>query len=717
MFENRLKWFSILLAVVAGVIVLRLGEIQIIRAGEYDTIAEEMLKRPVRSLRAVRGSILDRQGKPLVEDVGAYDIGVHYAVLAISEETRRELEIGVDYRALPDDSPTKRELDAVARGLRRGEGRVYARSTPTIEIVDGLAGHLAEMWERLSQLNGLPLSELVDRSERICRRVDGIRRIVKGSIAEEYMFHPLLEGCTSDLAVTVRMEISDWPWVRVMPSSRRVTRYDDADPMAHILGRMGAVSEKAIEADPFGGDPRRELRRTERYGVSGVERMAEAILRGKRGVIEVDFDRTVIRREEQERGTDVTLTIDADLQRDVLAILGKHVESSKHPAGGAAVVIDVQTREILAMVSYPSYSIADFSTNYDDMRRDTRRMPLLSRCVSGRYPPGSICKLVSLYGALADGKTSAGAEIECRGYLYNKNSYRCWIFRQYNDWHGVLTAEEAIKHSCNIYFYTIGERLGPERLVEWFDVFGLGRLPGTGLIDESRGILPTPRWLHNHPRPPLGKADARNYAIGQGEVTATPLQAANAAATVASGRWAPVKLLRDVQPPHDLPEAGRLLRDDMLSLIRRGMWRVVNDHDGTGTQARLDHPSYVMCGKTGSAQASRRRLAREYTIRLADESERVVTAATKQDALAQFDDQTVTIIGSRAVLFPDRLADSPSHAWFIGFTQPAGTIMGVRPRGRVYAIAVIIEYGGSGGKVAGPVAREVAEAVLAHEDL
>ncbi len=95
----------------------------------------------------------------------------------------------------------------------------------------------------------------------------------------------------------------------------------------------------------------------------------------------------------------------------------------------------------------------------------------------------------------------------------------------------------------------------------------------------------------------------------------------------------------------------------------------------------------------------------------------MVTAAAKKDALAQFDDENATIIGSRAVLFPDRLADSPSHAWFIGFTQPARTIMGARPRGRVYAIAVIIEYGGSGGQVAGPVAKEVAEAVLAHEDL
>ena len=122
------------------------------------------------------------------------------------------------------------------------------------------------------------------------------------------------------------------------------------------------------------------------------------------------------------------------------------------------------------------------------------------------------------------------------------------IYKQHKYWHGGLIAEEAIKHSCNIFFYTVGERLGAERLCHWFAEFGLGKRQGTGLIEETAGILPTPAWLfHKRGRTPE-KSDARNFAIGQGEVTATPLQAANAAATVATGRWAPVKLIRGALP-------------------------------------------------------------------------------------------------------------------------------------------------------------------------
>lgn len=705
MFENRLKWFSILLAVVAGVIALRLGEIQIIRAGEYEEAAKRILDRPLRYLRAVRGSILDRQGTPLVEDVGAYDIGMHYAALAVGLETT------------PD-------LDRVARRVQRGYGLGYPASTPTSEIVADARDNLRDMWQRLSLSSGKPVDELMERGEAICRRVVRIRASVarrnRGRdqpVAEENMFHALLEGVSDELAVALRMELPDFPWVRVMPGSRRVTR--DADAFAHILGRMGAVSKRALKNDPLREERRRKLRAGERCGVSGIERLGETILRGTRGEIRENFGGAVIERVDQERGSDVTLTIDADLQRSLLDILGRHVEQSMNPAGGAAVVIDADSREILAMVSYPTFKMDEFNQRYAEWSRDTRRMPLLSRCVAAQYPPGSICKLATLYGALADGKVTEHSEIECHGYLYSPTSYRCWIYKQYNYWHGGLIAEEAIKHSCNIFFYTVGERLGAERLCHWFAEFGLGKRQGTGLIDETAGILPTPAWLfHNRGRTPE-KSDARNFAIGQGEVTATPLQAANAAATVATGRWAPVKLIRGALPVTKDTVEQVVLRDAPLALIRRGMRRVVNENGGTAEYARLDHPDFVLCGKTGSAQTSRRVLARNYTVQIADGSQRTVRAVSKADALVQVDDAGAKIVKSSiAELFPDRLSDpSPSHAWFIGFTQPAGTPLGQRPSGRVYAIAVIIEYGGSGGRVAGPLAKAIAEAVLAREDL
>jgi penicillin-binding protein 2 len=728
MFENRLKWFSILLGAVALVIVARLAQIQIVRAAHYEQLASRILTRPVRYLPAVRGSILDRNGRPLVRDVPASDIGVHYAVLSGDS---------ADY------------LYAVAREMRERGPR--PRSKRVSEIVTDLRGQIAGMWPRLAQLAGVPESELMEHRDEIRRRVERIResvsrrRGVLQPIAEEYAMHPVLESVDDDMALAVRMEMAGMPWIEVMPGARRVAR--DADALAHVLGRMGAVSAAAMERDPLAGQELRELRPGERCGIAGVERIEETTLRGTRGRLLIDFDGDVVERIDQQRGRDVTLTIDMDLQRCVFDILARHVEQSLHPAGGAAVVLDAQTREVLAMASYPTYSIERFNRDYDELAADNRRLPLMSRCVQAQYPPGSICKLAALYGALSDGLIAPGSPVECTGVLRRDlpNAFRCWIYNQYGVTHGPQAALDAIRNSCNIYFYTIGERLGPERLCDWFGRFGLGRTQGTGLIEETDGILPTPAWLfHNRGREPQ-RSDAWNFAIGQGEVTSTPLQAANAAAAVATGRWTPVQLVRDPAsvdvarppsagaagwqagghggPPHSAEPAGggratygsglTLFNESYLRILRDGAWQVVNESKGTAHDAKLLRSDYVLCGKTGSAQTDSRPITWRYICEWPDGSREEVIADSRDDALASFGDAKPEIVGWRAHdKFPEPEEKLPSHAWFIGFTQSTATPRGERPRGRCYAIAVLIEYGGSGGRDAGPLARDVAEAAL-----
>jgi cell division protein FtsI/penicillin-binding protein 2 len=203
MFENRLKWFSILLGAVALVIVARLAQIQIVRAAHYEQLASRILTRPVRYLPAVRGSILDRNGRPLVRDVPASDIGVHYAVLSGDS---------ADY------------LYAVAREMRERGPR--PRSKRVSEIVTDLRGQIAGMWPRLAQLAGVPESELMEHRDEIRRRVERIResvsrrRGVLQPIAEEYAMHPVLESVDDDMALAVRMEMR-WPtsWAAWAPSA------------------------------------------------------------------------------------------------------------------------------------------------------------------------------------------------------------------------------------------------------------------------------------------------------------------------------------------------------------------------------------------------------------------------------------------------------------------------------------------------------------------
>lgn len=694
MFESRLKWFSFLLGLLALAIVLRLVDIQLLHAGDYEVLAGRILTRAPVLLPAVRGSIVDRDGQVLVSDEPAYDVCVHYGVLAGSD----------DY------------LPAVARELRRRGER--PASAPLREIVAELRTQITEvMWPRLAAITGVSVADLIERGERIRARVETIRQAAGQPVREERMFHPVVESVDETALLAIRMELERMPWLTITPGTRRVVH--DADHLAHVLGRTGAVSAEALTHDAYRDDERRALRPGERCGVSGIELACEDYLRGVRGRLVEDVDRRVIEHAEQERGHDVRLTISAELQRRATELLGEAVASSIYPAGGAAVVIDVGTREVLVLASWPDYAPERFGADFSQMQDDVIGRPLLFRAVQAQYAAGSTCKAITLVAALTEGVTTPARKIECRGFLHTPDAYRCWIFNQYGSSHGPMDAEMAVKNSCNIYFYVMGEELGASKLCEWFTQFGLGRPAGTRLIEESPAIVPSESWLLSHRERTYQNADARNFAVGQGEITITPLQAANVGATIASGVWRGVKLYdvggsaegaeREAGPP--LPAAG-------LRVLRRGMWRVVNDEGGTAEMAKLSTPGVVMCGKTGSAQASPIAVRWRFHCTWPDGREEWVVATSREVLLKALADDPPTIVeGEIAERYPpwepgERL---PSHAWFVGYTQDAATPPGEAPRGRSYAVAVAIEFGGGGGKVAAPVARRIVEAVLERD--
>jgi len=698
----------VLTAVAAGLIVLRLVDVQIVRAGDYAVLADRLLTRQVSYLAAPRGSLLDRYGRVLVSDQPAWDVGLQYAILSGDSE---------------------RYLGALARALERSDDRFRGR--PRAEIVSELRAGVAEMWPRLSALTGTPIAELLERGEQVRRRVERIRQEVAERsgyvqrVREEDWFHAILRDVDEDAALRLRLELEPrYPWLAVVPGAQRVAQR--ADALVHVLGRLGAATDDRIATDALARDELRGLRAGDRCGVSGVERAAETRLRGTRGRLVKDFDQqTVIEFTAPLRGQDVHLTIDAELQARVLDILARRVRAGDAPAGGSAVVLDAGSRDVLALVSYPVYAYDRYAQDYDTLRRDTRFTPLRCRPLAGQYPPGSTCKVIALYGGLTDGVVTERSTITCGGHFLpdQPNAFRCWIYNQYGATHGPLAAVDAIRNSCNIYFFTLGDRLGPQRLCEWFARFGLGRTQGTGLIEESPAILPDEKWLHERRgRRPLS-ADAWNFAVGQGEVTATPLQAANVAATVASGRWEPVNLLRDaegrpIRADADDDARPTAFNEAALRVIRAGMWRVVNEPGGTAYAARLEHPGYVLCGKTGSAQAVPRVLNYRFTLEWPDGRRESAIAVDREELLARFDEPKPKIVGQHAnERYPSAQVDpSPSHAWFIGYTQSRATPPGQPPRGRTLAIAVLIEFGGGGGHVAGPAAREIAEAVLEAPD-
>jgi cell division protein FtsI/penicillin-binding protein 2 len=710
MFEQRIWWFVIAMGAAALVVSLRLVDLQVIHAAEHATLIDKVAPRQVHYIRAPRGAIRDRNGKPLVQDQACSDVTMFYRVL------------------IDDES----YLKTVARRLRRSGG--YPEKMALDQIVPELRAQIDAALQAVRRVTGVSLEELERRRDRVVTRVQRIReRVARASgmepdadakqwrplIREENAWHPILEDLPPAKANELALALGDQPWIRIQPGSQR--RAIDADELAHLLGRMGAASADRIAADPERDDEFRALRPGDRCGISGVERLADHVLRGTRGRIVVDPTEGPIERRDPEPGQDVRLMIDHGLQRRIYQLLADGVKLSDHPAGAAAVVIDVSTREVLAAVSYPTYRIDEYGEKYGELLRDTRLMPLKARAIQVSYPPGSTCKAIAAVGALTDGVVSVATELECTGFLLpgNTSRFRCWIYNQKGLSHGPQSIEDAIRNSCNIYFYRAGEKLGPARLCDWFERFGLGRTTGTGLIEESPGVVPDEEWLQRVAKRRFQRGDEWNWAIGQGEVNATPMQVANVAATIASGEWRPVVLARDSSGAplgEDLPSErfdSRALRS-----VRTGMWRVVNEPGATAYNARLDQSiagRYVMCGKTGSAQAQPLVLDYRFVLEWPDGRREEVIAATKEEALEPFGEDGPRVVGRFAHdRFPTLGEDGklPAHAWFMGYTQSADVRPGDAPRGKVYAIAVIIEFGARGGAIAGPVAKKIAELML-----
>jgi len=487
------------------------------------------------------------------------------------------------------------------------------------------------------------------------------------------------------------------------------------------------VTAADIENDPAADDPFACYRGDEDRGISGVEWAGESVLRGRRGQIVLDRDGNTILSEmiEAQNGRDAALTIDAELQRRLYRLLGETVEHIPESSGGAIVVLDVASREVLALVSYPGYDPNGFDAQYAALRDDTVRLPLRFRAVANRYAPGSTIKPLACLTGLASGVIDLSSRETCTGYLFEeyRDRWRCWQMHgtSARKAHGSVDVVEALTGSCNVFMYRLGERIGVDGLCSAFDMVGIGRSTGIGLREETWGINPTPSWLQTYKTLRATPGMARLYAIGQGELSMTPLQVANLMATYASGTYREVTLIDmgEEKPAWTLPGTPA-----MWQAVRRGMYGVVNDPQGTAYhQAHFEHERYVLVGKTGSATAHPMPTAYRATFVDAAGQERVevVPAGSRSEAIERFErlypaatfDPDAVVVASKWPTGPPESGDNHSHAWFGGYLQaraPSGEPdWSRRPR---IAFSALVEFGGSGGRTSGPLAKQIAATVL-----
>ena len=450
--------------------------------------------------------------------------------------------------------------------------------------------------------------------------------------------------------------------------------YPEGDLMSHIVGYTGRVADEDLAGRD---DPVLQLA-TMRFGKKGVERSLEDDLRGRAGAVQVEVNAVgrVVReldRTEGQPGSNALLTIDLDLQRFAAEKMAAH-------QSGSVVVMDVITGDILAMVSTPGFDPSTFARGITQSEwrelLDNPERPLHNKSIAGVYPPGSTYKMVTALAALESKAIDPWTRLPCVGFLeLGSIKFHCWL----KGGHGSTNVVEAIAQSCDCFFYEAARRAGIDRISDMAQRLGFGKMSELGLPGESAANQPTRAWKQEKIGKPWQHGDTFNLGIGQGYMTATPLQLAIMTARLANGGYEvqPNLLLAKATPreelapppPRSKPSAPSLrLNPQHLALIREGMVQVVAA--GTASHLRVDgqgrplDPSLRFAGKTGTAQVKRI-------------TERERDMGITQDQL------------------PWHLRH---HALFVCF----GPIDSPR-----YACAVIVEHGQGGGKTAGPIGRDV----------
>lgn len=667
MFEQRLKILLVLLAMPLLVLAARLVELQLVQAEDHRKAARDLLHQRPRFFPFLRGVIVDHQGIPLAYNAETWDIAVHYGVMT-------------------DDV-----------SMRRTVFRSWNRT-----FDDALETEIERSWAIISELSGTPLEELHDTAARRVRRVQRIKRAVADYhgvsdmvVLEEWQAWPVARGLDHERQVEARLRLAAYPWVEIIPGQKR--HYVGGPAIGPILGRMNEVPGD-FDDDPFADDPLARYEPGDLWGASGAEALGEAWLRGRRGREHYDLEgRPLSEPVDPVNGHTMRLTIDLVLQTRIYERLAAAVAARPFSTGASAVLIHIPTGEVRAMVSYPSY---DPNLPYDAwlaLGDDTQMRPTLFRAVRQPYPPGSIVKPAILASAMASGDAPQ-TTVECFGRMFRdfEDRWRCLGH------HGQVDLVTSIRQSCNIPYYQMGQRMGVPALAHWLAQFGLGQPTGTGLNEEHPGRLPR--------RGSLG--DARLIGIGQGAFEATPLQAANIIATLASGVHQPARLWVDDPSPYR--RTAPQIPEQAWRTVREGMYQAVNAPGGTaygGSRATLDHPDLVLLGKTGSAQVPGAVIETQFTCAFPDGSVREIIAPTRRALLEAHPDARV--VGHRAARRWPPEGHEQTHAWFAGYLAPRHRrTEPVRDGDMGYALAVVIEFAGHGGEVAAPVARDIFHDVL-----
>lgn len=470
----------------------------------------------------------------------------------------------------------------------------------------------------------------------------------------------IAEDLTLPQVASIQAQALIFPELNVEPVQRR--NYPYGTLASHVLGFIGEVSEKDL-------GQHKELKQGDLIGKRGVELMYDEYLRGRDGTQYWEYDSHGRRlaevraaRQDPAAGNNVYLTIDFDLQRRAEQYF---VENE---FVGAAVALDPRNGEVLAMVSSPEFNPNVYSKRFTpDVWKLISSNPFkveLNRTIQGLYSPGSVFKNVMAMAGLSEGVITPGTTFTCGGSgVFFGRRFRCWK----REGHGTLAVANALKVSCDNFFYNTGARLGIDKIAEYSHKLTFGEVSKIDLDGEKAGNVPSTKWAAEKQHRKWYPSETISVSVGQGPLIVTPLQVANMMSAIANGgtvyRPHVVKMVERIRPDKSverLQVATEVLHKvqlapDALNIVKLGLWKVVNEQGGTGGNSRV--PGLDIAGKTGTVQVIAQR----------------------------------GWIKSENLPFKDR-----DHAWFASYAPNEKPEM---------VVVVFVEHGGHGGTDAAPLAK------------
>jgi penicillin-binding protein 2 len=520
--------------------------------------------------------------------------------------------------------------------------RLLADSRPSYNIVFIRENSPHNIQQTVGMLApGIDMS-VEDLKERVDRR------------KREPKFRPitLKEDISAADMAFVKAHRYELPEISVEEQPRR--RYLSGELAAHALGYVGEVNEDELMKPEYA-----DFKSGDLVGKSGLEKEYNAVLRGKDGfkrVIVNSFGREMGRLDEEAPvpGNDLHTTIDLDLQ--------KAVEEAMADQTGSAIAIDPHTGEILAIVSKPSFDPNLFATrisnaDWSSLINDPRK-PLQNRVIQSHYAPGSVFKVFMAAAGLEAHTLNPLHNAFCPGYaVFYGRSFAC----DKHDGHGTIGLHDAIMLSCNVFFYNVGKDLGIDRISKYATMMGLGHKTGIDLPNEDAGLIPSQEWKQRVYKTKWYEGETISVAIGQGQVSFTPIQAAYAMGGLTSGGRlkqphlvTPESLRKAGFKANDIYVEEYPIQEETVDIVTSAMWGVVNVTGGTGSKARV--VGFDVAGKTGTAQ----------------------------------------VVGRESNLS----RDFKDNAWFVGFAPY---------RNPEIVVAAMVENVGHGGTYAAPIAHAVLE--------